>query len=338
MTAPGCFHKIKRVKALVTGATGFIGSHLVGRLLRDPECEVLALVRDPSRAVRLPRSERLQFIQGDLFHLPGLPPDIETVYHLAGVTKAPKAEMYYTVNRDGTASLLEAMAENGLRARLIYLSSAAAGGPAPLARPRLEEDEPAPVSPYGRSKLEAERAVLAAKDRFPAVILRPPAVYGPADMDFLEYFRLVQKGLVPVLGSRRRYLNVIYVRDLVDALLLAAAAETESGQVFNVADPKPLSWEELGRLTARLLGCRARVVRIPSWGAFLVAVCVQAAGTLSGRLSAVNLSKFREMLSEGWVLDVSKAGRVIGFKARTPVEKGLTETLDWYRKEGLLQG
>jgi nucleoside-diphosphate-sugar epimerase len=336
LTAAVYFHRIENMKTLVTGATGFIGSHLVGRLLKDPEREVLALVRDPSRAAKLPSSDRLQLIQGDLFHLAGLPPDIETVYHLAGVTKAPKTETYYTVNRDGTASLLKAMAENGLRARLVYLSSAAAGGPAPLASPRREEDEPDPVSPYGRSKLEAEKVVARFKDRFPAVILRPPAVYGPGDMDFLEYFRLVQKGLVPVLGARQRYLNLIYVRDLVDALLLAAAADTESGQVFNIADPKPLSWEDIGRLTARLLGCRVRVVRVPGWGAFLVAACVQAAGAFSGRLSAVNLSKFREMLPEGWVVDVSKARRVLGFEATTPVEKGLAETLDWYRNEGLL--
>lgn len=325
------------MKILVTGGTGFLGSHLVDRLLSgDPSAMILAMVRDPSRPRWLRTHPRLEIVAGNLADPPALPGDLDVVYHLAGLTKAARTAAYYTVNRDGTARLLERVQGSGGHPRVVMASSAAAGGPAGPDDPRTEDREPTPVSPYGRSKLEAELAALAFKDRFHVTILRPGAVYGPRDEDFLEYFAWVKRGLIPVVGLKAKYLSLCHVRDLVQAAVAAATADIPSGETFNIAHGQPCSWEEFGSAAARVLGRRAAMVRVPHWAAFLCAAASDAAGRISGRPTAVNIGKFRDMRAPGWVLNVDKARRELGFEAAVGLEEGLAETLEWYGDEGLL--
>ena len=325
------------MKILVTGATGFLGGHLVERiLLDDPSARVLALVRDPSRLRWLKTHERLEIVAGGLTDPPVLPGDIDVVYHLAGVTKAAQTNDYYTVNRDGTAILVRRLVESGGRPRLVLVSSAAAGGPGTPENPRREEEVPGPVSPYGESKLEGELAALTVKDRLHVTIIRPGAVYGPRDEDFLEYFRWVKKGLIPVFGMRPKYLSICHVRDVIRGTMTAAAADIPSGEVFNIAHGTPCSWEEFGKAAARILGCRARPVRIPHWAAFIFASASGAIGGLRSKPTPVNLSKFKDMAAPGWVMDIGKARSMMGFEAGTGLEDGLSDTLNWYKEKGLL--
>ncbi len=322
------------MKILVTGATGFLGSHLVERiLLDDPSAVVTALVRDPSRLRWLKTHERLEIVAGGLADPPALPGGTDLVYHLAGLTKTAQTNDYYTVNRDGTARLLERLDRGGANPRIVIVSSAAAGGPGTPEHPRSEDDPPAPVSPYGKSKLEGEQAALALKDRFHVTVLRPGAVYGPRDEDFLEYFRWVKKGLIPLSGLRPKYLSVCHVRDVVSAAVAAASADIPSGEVFNIAHPAPCSWTEFGMTAARLLGCRAVPVRVPNWAALACAAASHAAGRARRRPTPLNLSKYMDMTAPGWVMDTGKALRRLGFQAAVPLEEGLAETLDWYKNK-----
>ena len=324
------------MKVLVTGGTGFLGSHLIDRLLGTPDVEVHALVRSPERARRLEGRGDIRFLRGSLLDLPPLPAGLGVVYHLAGVTKAGKSSDYYTVNRDGTASLLRALARGDASPRLVHVSSMAADGPSPPGRPGREDDPPRPVSPYGRSKLLAEAEALKWKDRFPLVILRPAAVYGPGDEDFLDFFRLIGRGILPLYGRRRKSLSVCAASDAVAAMVLAAGADVASGEVFNVAHPEPATWEELGGTAARILGRKAVRIRVPPWTAYAVCAVSDGLGRLRRRPTALNLSKYRDMLPDAWEADVTKARRVLGFEARVPLEEGLRETLGWYVRNGRL--
>ncbi len=324
------------MKVLVTGGTGFLGSHLIDRLLETPDTEVHALVRNPERARRLEGRGDIRFLQGSLLDLPPLPAGLGLVYHLAGLTKATKSSDYYTVNRDGTASLFRALARGDASPRVVHVSSMAAAGPSLAGRPGREDDPPRPVSPYGRSKLLAEAEALAWKGRFPLVILRLAAVYGPGDEDFLEFFRLVRRGILPLYGRRRKSLSLCAARDTVTAMVLAAGAGGESGELFNVAHPEPATWEELGGAAARILGRKVVRVRVPPWAAFLASAVSGGIGRLSGRPTALNLSKYRDMLPDAWEADVTKARRGLGFEARVPLEEGLQETLGWYVRNGRL--
>lgn len=324
------------MKVLVTGGTGFLGSHLIDRLLEDPDTEVHALVRDPGRTRWLPAGNRLRILEGDLSHVPKLPDGLSVVFHLAGLTKATRSSDYYTVNEAGTASLFRALAAGAASPKVIHLSSLAAAGPSAPGRPAREADPPRPISPYGVSKLAAEREALAYKDRFPLVVLRVAASFGPRDEDFLDFFRFIRRGILPLYGRRPKTLSLCYAGDAVEAVLLAARAPLASGEVLNIAHPHPASWQELGETAGRLLGRKFVRVHIPAWGAFMVCAASSAAAGLLSRPAALNLSKYKDMQPDHWEADVSKARRALGFEARVSLEDGFRETLDWYVARGLL--
>jgi len=324
------------MKVLVTGGTGFLGSHLIDRLLEDPATEVHALVRNPAKTRWLPGGVRLRILEGDLHRVPTLPDGLSVVFHAAGLTKATRSSDYYTVNEGGTASLFRALAAGAASPRVVHLSSLAAAGPSSPGRPVKEDDPPRPVSPYGLSKLAAEREALAHKDRFPLAVLRVAAVYGPRDEDFLDFFRVIRRGVLPLYGRRPKTLSLCYAGDVVEAVLLAARAALPSGEVLNIAHPKPASWEELGETAGRLLGRKLVRVRVPSWAAFLASAASTAVAGLRRRPAALNLSKYKDMQPDHWEADVARARRVLGFEARVSLEDGFRETLDWYVANGLL--
>ncbi len=324
------------MKVFVTGGTGFVGSHLIDRLLEDPDTEVHALVRNPAKTRWLERRGRVRLLEGDLSSVPELPSGLSVVFHLAGLTKTHKSSEYYTVNQAGTASLYRALAGRTEAPRVVHVSSLAAGGPSSPGRPSREDDPPRPVSPYGISKLGGEEEALAFKDRLPLVILRAGAVYGPRDEDFLEFFRCVRGGFLPLYGRRKKSLSLLHVRDAVRAILLAAGARAPSGEIFNIAGSEPLTWDELGETAARLLGRKVVRVRIPGWAAYLACAASDGVGRLRRKATALNLGKYEDMKPDSWVADVRKAREALGFESRVSLEEGLRETLDWYVRNGLL--
>ncbi len=324
------------MKVLVTGGTGFLGSHLVDKLLEGADAEIYALARNPAKAQRLSSAGRVHVLKGDLIDVPALPADLDLVCHLAGVTKTFKSSEYYTVNRTGTANLFRALAGLAGVPKIIHISSLAAGGPSVDGRPRREDDPPQPLSPYGRSKLAGEEEALKYRDRFPLVILRAASIYGPGDEDFLDYFRWVRIGLIPVFGRRTKSLSLCYIKDMVTAICRAAQAGTPSGEIFNIAAPQPATWEEIGAAAARILGRKAVRIHIPNWIAFLACAGSEGIARLRKKATALNLSKYEDMKPDAWVADVRKASEILGFQTQWPLADGLRETLDWYVRNGVL--
>ena len=211
-------------KALVTGASGFIGSHLVEALARGGH-EVACLMRSTSRTERLePFGPRL--LQGDVTDPASLATAVEgvdVVYHLAGVTKTHRAKQMWRVNEQGVRNVAEACAAKTTPPVLIVTSSLAAAGPAPAGRLRRESDPPQPVSHYGRSKRAGEVAAKSFASQLPVTIVRPPIVFGQDDRDMLQMFRLIAIfGLHLVPGLGRRKVSLIHAADLAEALILAA--------------------------------------------------------------------------------------------------------------------
>jgi len=324
------------MRVLVTGGTGFLGSHLVEALLEKPGVEVYALIRDPSRLRWLEGVERVRLLTGDLESVPSLPAGLACVYHAAGLTKTLRPKEYYSVNREGTANLLRALESQSGRVRFVHVSSLAAVGPSTPRRGVSEEDPPRPVSPYGESKLQAEQEVLKYVDRYSVVLLRDAAVYGPRDEDFLEFFRWIKRGIKPVIGRHKR-MSLVYVRDAVRACLMAGATGRPSGEIFNIADPRAYSWEDIGRVVAALLGKRPVPIRLPFWSAYLASVASEGVGRLTGGGNTFfNVSKVKQMKPDGWVADTGKARRELGFETVFSLEQGLGETIAWYLWKGLL--
>jgi dihydroflavonol-4-reductase len=322
------------VKIFLTGGTGFVGSHFAEFLLKRGDT-VYALVRDPSRLKGL-QGLNIHVLEGDLFSIPPLPRDLDFVFHLAAVTKARKSEMYYSLNQLGTASVFEAVARQNIRPTVVYVSSLAAGGPSPGGRPRNEDEPAGPVSHYGKSKYLGEVEALRYKDRFPVLVLRAGAIYGPRDKDFLGYFKLQAKGLVPTLAGFDPLVSLIYIKDFVRALVLCTRKNPPSGQVINISAPEPTLWSDLGRTTAGVLGKKARRIAVPGALLFTAALASETVGRLTGRMTALTLNKYREMKEGPWVADASKAKELLGFETEFSLEQGLRETLAWYQEQGWL--
>ncbi|MFQ6037189.1 MAG: NAD-dependent epimerase/dehydratase family protein [Candidatus Aminicenantales bacterium] len=322
------------MKAFVTGGTGFIGSHLVEHLIYHKHAEVFALVRDPAHLKWLGGLD-VHPLTGDLFTLPPLPKDLDCVIHAAGLTKAFKSAAYYTVNHQGTASLFQVLEAQGIApSRVIHLSSLAASGPSSYGKPVKEDDPPHPLNAYGKSKLLAEQEALKFKDRLKLVIVRPGGVYGPRDKDFLSYFRIINRGILPSLASQKRWLSLCYVKDLIQAIDLCLQNDLPSGEIINIADPQPYTWDEIGIEAGKTLDKKLRRVKIPFTLLRSAAVLSEAMGRLGKHPPAFNRQKLKEMEQPGWVADITKARTLLRFSPRYSLAEGLRETLGWYRDRG----
>jgi dihydroflavonol-4-reductase len=319
------------MKAFVTGGTGFIGSHLIDLLLKQKEAEIFALVRDLSKQKWL-NGLPLHLLQGDLSSIPPLPRDLDVVFHLAGLTKSSKSADYYTVNQKGTTSLFESLMGQEIRAKIIFLSSLAAVGPSVGGKLVQEDNSPHPLTSYGKSKLAGEEEALKFKGRFPLVILRAAAIYGPRDTDFLQYFKFIKKGILGSYTSKPKWVSLCYVKDLAQALHLSASRNLESGEIFNIADKTPYSWEEIGRAAGRALGKKLKKVTIPAPLFYLGALFSEIAGKISKKPNIFNRDKYRDMRQEGWMADVQKAKEKLSFETQYSLEEAIQETIDWYLK------
>ncbi|MCS7314045.1 MAG: NAD-dependent epimerase/dehydratase family protein, partial [Bryobacteraceae bacterium] len=310
---------------LVTGATGFIGSHLAERLVAMG-ARVRCLVRRTSRLDRLPQGVELAC--GDLATGEGLADalrEVALVFHLAGVTKALSPSEYVRGNVLATRNLVLALERSS--ARLVHVSSLAAVGPSPDGTPVREDVEPRPVSLYGRSKLEAERAVLDSSVVSRAVILRPPVVFGPRDEDVYQLFRMAAKGLILVVGNPRTRFSVIFVHDLVDGLLAAGASHAGQGRTFFLAAEEGLSWRGLADLAGKALGRSVRILRAPLAAAWLCAASAEIAGRMRGKPAIISRDKLREARAGEWLCDPRRARLELGFVAGTPHDRAIAATL-----------
>ncbi len=326
------------MKVLVTGARGFIGSFLVERLL-EQGCQVHCLLRH--KAQSNPWLDGLDFttIAGDLsdkkLNLDA--GDFDYVYHLAGLTKAARREDFDLVNVQGTRNLLNAVVASSPRLqRFVLVSSLAGAGPSPDGKPISEEDVPAPVSDYGRSKLRAEEVTNGFSDRLPITLVRPPAVYGPRDSDVLTYFKYAQKGLRPVLGGGPRTASFVFVHDLVEGILLAATKPEAIGRTYYLCDDRPYTWDELGQTIAATLGAKTVRLNMPLFAVFLAALASDLVSRISGTPSIINLDKYKELKEKHWVCSARRAEEELGFSAKHSLQEGIAATAEWYSAQGWL--
>ena len=321
---------------LITGGTGFVGSHLVEALCARGEPVRCLIRRDSFKRHPFALPPDAEPVFGDLITGEGLNNAVagaDTVIHLAGVTKALSTSDYYAGNVQATENLARAIAGRG--ARLVHVSSLAAIGPSTDGTPVSDDAEPHPITHYGKSKLEGERIVRALIPG--AVIVRPGVVYGPRDTDVLEMFKSIGRGVVLEISGGERWFQAIYVKDLADGLLAAARDSKASGRSYFLAHAQAISWSDLSSTASRIMGKRARVLRVPAPLAYAVGGFAELCSRLTGKPGIISREKVREALCRHWTCDTRRAVRELGFEARTPLELGLAQTLAWYKQAGWLK-
>ncbi len=327
--------------ALVTGASGFVGSHLVDLLTARGD-RVRALVR-PTSSRSFLGHPALDIVTGDVAdESPAAERDLEiacagcdVVYHVAGLLRAQTQDEYDRVNARGAARLAGAAARAGV-ARFLLVSSQAASGPPPTDRPREEFDPDRPVTAYGRSKLGGEKLTLevARESGLHVSIVRPPAVYGPRDRAFLTVFRLVSKGILPLYaGAARQEVSVIHARDLVLGLALAAE-RAPAGAVYFLTDGAQHTAADLGAAVARALGRRPLRFELPAAVGWAAAWTSEMAGRVTGRPVTLTRERLRQWTSPRWTISDARARREIGYESTVDLAAGMAETAAWYRKAG----
>jgi len=327
------------MKVLLTGANGFVGSSILD-LLVERGHDVRIMLRktsDTSRITRhLPRADVRYGSLDDPDALGQAVRDVECVVHCAGKTKVLCVEEYYAANRDGTRRVVEAANANADSLRhFVHISSRAVNGPTTTARPARENDPCLPISDYGKSKLEGER-VVTGQCRVPWTVLRPSAVYGPGDTDFLHAFRAVRMRLMPLFDGGRQEINLVYVRDVAEAVLRCTGEEKAFGKTYNVASPDSSTARELVEEIARQMNVRALPLWLPGVALWPVCLVSEAASRVTGKPSILSRQKFQELRATGWVCSVERIRQDLGFVAATPLPEGIRRTLAWYREAGWL--
>jgi nucleoside-diphosphate-sugar epimerase len=321
------------VKALVTGGTGFVGSHLVEALARRGD-RVTLLVRSPERAAHLASLPGLRSVPGDLHDQEALArasAGQEVIYHVAGLVAARDEAHFLRINRDGVDHIVRAARRAG-GPRLVLVSSLAAGGPTVAGRPLTGDEPPRPVTAYGRSKLAGEEIVRASG--LPWTILRPPLVYGPRDTEVLRVFKLARLGLVPLLGPGDQELSVVYGPDLAGALVAAARAESAVGRTYYPCHPATVSTRDLVRAAGRVVGRRVRTFPLGMTLSRVLLFVTGSTAALLGRTTVLSRDKAGEFLQPAWTCDPARLTEETGWRAVHDLEAGLAETVTWYRSEG----
>ena len=332
------------MKAYVTGGTGFIGSHLVERLV-DQGYHVTCLIRQTSNLRWLnhlltAKSPQLQLVMGALHDSDVLAQhlrDADLVFHLAGLTKAPDAATYDRVNAEGTQSLIEACLEAQPNLdRFVYCSSLAAVGPSCDTTPKTEDVSPKPLTDYGSSKLRGELIVRDYANQLPITIIRPPAVYGPRDADIFLFFQMINRAVMPILGDADKLLSLVHVKDLVTGLYTAAVSECAIGETYFLTDGDIHTWLGIERVIADALEKRPFTVKIPLFLLDFISIFTEAAGKLTRQAPTLNRQRVRDLKQRFWICDSTKAQQELGYRPTYSLEKGMQATADWYRMHGWL--
>ena len=323
-------------KVLVTGASGFVGGHIV-RALQLRGVTVRCLVR---------RSSCLDFLQplepevtfGDITRPETLPlalEGIDGVVHCAGVTKARSRAGYFLANEGGTRNLYAACREcRHDISRIVHLGSLAAFGPSNDGTPVTEASTPHPVSHYGESKLSGQRLAQSFMNDLPISIVAPPAVFGPNDGDLLVYFRFARLGLAPLIGKGDRTLSLIYAEDLAGAVSEVLFNQKESGGTYLVDDGAVHTWTEVAGAIGRALNRSLRTVRIPVTAVAAAGIAGDVVSRLTGRAGLISSQKVRELRQRSWTCSSRRIREELGFRPRHSLEQGIRETLAWYRSHG----
>ncbi|QCR21592.1 NAD(P)-dependent oxidoreductase [Pontibacter sp. SGAir0037] len=323
-------------RVLITGASGFVGYHLIEAALQAG-LEVYAAVRASSEVAHL-QPFPIQYTSLDFADTASLQKELEEkqytyIVHAAGATKAKHEQDYVRINAEYTRNLGMAASRAAIPLKkFVLISSLAALGPIAYneIRPIQDEHKAQPVTAYGKSKLLAEQYLSEIKE-LPLVVLRPTAVYGPREKDIFIILKTLNLGLEPYISDKPQWLSFVYVKDLAKAVMQALGTEVK-GVSYNVSDGNSYDRYQLATITKRILGRKSVKVHVPVRMATLIANLLEAVYASSHKMPALNKEKLSELTAENWNCSIERIRKDLGFVPEYDLEKGLSQTLQWYKE------
>jgi len=329
-------------KLLITGSSGFIGSTLAHAAL-DRGFEVFAGIRQSSSRKYL-QDDRIHPFIMNLSDSELLVEQFQThqfdfIIHNAGIVKADRQEEYFRVNTGLTENIVEALHKaDAIPTKFVFMSSLASYGPADLQPDDLVLDRhsPQPITTYGRSKRAAED-YLFSKPSFPYIIFRPTAVYGPKESELFTFFDLINKRIEAYIGKKPQQLTFIYIKDLVKVVLDALEAPVAQKSYF-LCDGQSYSAEDLAGFAKQALQKQSLLrFKIPVSLVRFIATISEGIGKVTGKSSAFNQEKVNELSSLNWKCDIAPLKEDLQFDPQYDLQRGIQETIDWYKKERWLR-
>ena len=329
-------HAEVSLKVLVTGATGFVGSHVVDALLAQGHT-VRFIARSTSN-MRWLVGKDVTRVDGSLFDVHSLRDavsDVDVVIHVAGLTAAKNEQEFLRGNYEATRNLIDAVrAYNPGLKRFVHVSSLAVVGPSSsIDTPVDEYSALRPLTAYGRTKKLAEDVVRDATD-IPFTIVRPPAVYGPRDEAILTFFQTVNKGLATYIGFDQKSVSLVHVRDLAQGITLAAFHENAVGQTYFISSDEFYTWPQIAAMTGAVMGKRRLLaLRLPHAVVLGIAGVVGFVGKLAGKPPVLNYEKGQDLIQQYWICSTLKARNEIGYRQQVSLQEGIVDTVTWYREQ-----
>ncbi len=323
---------------LITGAAGFIGSHLAEALIQKGKKVVCLL--EPAEEGCWIRNLDADFVYGDITHKNSIYKALEGVtyiYHLAALLGGPDSQKIYQINYVGMKNLVEACLSLRIKIkRFLFTSSITAMGPTGNATVFDETVQCNPVSDYGKSKLLAEQFLLTFKGHLPTTIVRLPIVYGPRTFAGLYYFyKIINKGFQIDFGTAET--NVGFVGDIVEGIISAAESPRTIGKIYHLGEDKIYTSREICNAIEKSLGKKTVRLKIPYPALCLVASIFELNAKRTGKKPFMTRRIIEDYLKHRfWRIDMSKAKREFGYETKTPFAEGAKITADWYKKEGFI--
>ncbi|MBN8615289.1 MAG: NAD-dependent epimerase/dehydratase family protein [Deltaproteobacteria bacterium] len=320
-------------KALLTGASGFIGGRLRDALL-ERGLDVIAIRRKGS-----PPSKKGRSVEAEYDDVAGLTRILETekpdfVLHVAGATKGVTYDDFRKGNVVPTENLLRAVeAGHPDLTRFVLISSQACYGPSTKTRAIVEDDPRRPVEFYGQSKLEAEHAVESRGTKIPWTILRPAGVYGPGDVDFFNLFKEAVARRNVFFGNRDQKWSAIYVDDCVEAILLSMTHPAAIGQGFFVEDGRTQTWVEFQNQIVKESGKKALTLDFPAFVVTLAGIGGELATRIDGKPRLFNRQKAKMGAQEAWIVSADKLRTRLGWSPKVEADEGIRRAFAWYRDQ-----
>ncbi|PCJ88695.1 MAG: hypothetical protein COA57_03055 [Flavobacteriales bacterium] len=324
------------MKFFITGATGFIGSHLCHQLINEGH-EIVALIRSPEKAKKLPE-RNVELIQGDLLSFKNDDyniPECDVVIHLAGVTTSINEADYFKYNFDAVMDLVECLNRQSWKPkRFVFASSLAAGGPSEPNKPLTEKDVPKPIELYGQAKLKAEEFLKTVP--FPVTSFRPAIVLGTGDEYSLTLFKMAKKGLGIKVAGINQQISYIDVDDLNDAIIKMCMEESAESKCYFVSYKEHTDLQTLWYTLGKAVNRKMLMIHIPKFMLFQLTLFSSLLSKVSPALGKLDRKQYEQMIQPSFLCSSEKLQKELSWQPKYDVYEMTRRAAIGYKKLGML--